>query len=86
MKNNEFLVRVKRYENDKEHILAAFYTDNLSEYIKIIDYMQLNDIALFLPGDDSIAEAYKNEIFVIEDFQILIASEISKTCLDIWVE
>lgn len=86
MKNNEFLVRVKGYEDGKEVMITAFYTDNLLEYIKTIDYMMTNEILLTLPDDESVAEEYKNESFVIDDFSISIASHISMTCLDIWVE
>lgn len=86
MKNNEFLVRVKGYEDGKEVMITAFKTDNLLEYIKIIDYMMTNDILLNIPKDESIAEEYKNESFVIKDFSVSIASNISITCLDIWVE
>lgn len=86
MKNNEFLVRVKGYEDGREVMITAFNTDNLLEYIKIIDYMMTNDILLDIPEDASVAEEYKNESFRIDDFSISIASHISMTCLDIWVK
>ena len=86
MKNNEFLVRVKGYKDGKEVMITAFRTDNLLEYIKTIDYMMTNDIFLDIPDDDSVAEEYQNESFIIDDFSSSIASNISLTCLDIWVK
>ena len=86
MKNNEFLVRVKGYKDGKEVMITAFRTDNLLEYIKTIDYMMTNDIFLDIPDDDSVAEEYQNKSFIIDDFSISIASNISLTCLDIWVK
>ena len=86
MKDNEFIVRVKSYNDDREVMVTSFTTNNLFEYIKIIDYLYTNEIPIKLPDDKYVVKEYRGYSFMILDFDVSIASDISTTCLDIWIE
>ena len=86
MKDNEFIVRVKSYNDDREVMVTSFTTNNLFEYIKIIDYLYTNEIPIKLPDDKYVVKEYRDDSFMILDFDVSIASDISTTCLDIWIE
>lgn len=87
--NNTFLVRLKGcFKNsDKEIMLKAYWTENITETIKLFDYMKKNDIPITNTAEDnSYYPEYDNEEFHIESIQFNFGGREVVPCLDIWVE
>lgn len=95
MKEN-FLIKIHTTsEEDKELLLTMFETSNITEYIKLFNYMKENNISLSILENLNNSLRIKDFIsfsneraFYIEDINFVINNigEKNFNYLDVWVE
>lgn len=84
--NNEFLIRLKAYVHTKEILLKAYTTKNVSEHIKIFNYMKENEIPMYIPEEDhSYYPQYDGEEVFINSITFTFGGKQAIPCLDVWV-
>ncbi len=73
---NEILIRLKDASNEN-NMLAAFYTNNPSEYLKMYYFCKKNDISLKVSESDIQG--------TIKDIEISFGGGDNIPCIDIWI-
>ena len=87
MVNNKFLVRLKTYNGKYDEMLAAYYTKNISETIKLFHFMKENDIGVTVPNrfGEKGATEYDGEEYGIEEILFSFGTDEIMPCLDVWI-
>lgn len=73
---NETLIRLKDVDN-KNSMLAAFYTNNPVEYLKMYHFCKKNDISLCLHNE--------NVEGSIEEIEVAFGGDENLPCIDVWI-
>ena len=84
---NGFLVRLWGMIDDKNLLLKSYETNNITETLKLFDYMEKNDIPIINKAEtNSIYPQYDNEEYYIYDITFNFGGHETVPCLDVWVE
>lgn len=76
--NDKTLIRLKNIK--EENMLAAFYTKNPSEFLKMYYFCKENDIPLSLNQFQEDVEG------TIEEIIVYFGDEETFPCIDVWIE
>lgn len=80
----EFLIKLL---SDKEGtFIKAFYSNNISELIKLYTFAKINQIPIKIPREDNFPCKYEGEEVFITDLSINFGGHESLTTLNIFVE
>lgn len=93
MNNNNFLIKLNGYSKNKNKnknediMLKAYWTENITETIKLFDYMKKNDIPITNTAEkNSYYPEYDDEEFYIDYIQFNFGGKEAVPCLEVWVE
>lgn len=83
---DKWLIRLKDCKND--YMIAAYYTINPEQQLKIFYFMKENDIPLSIPKDlDNENYKYNNkEAGSIYDIEVCFGNKHTYCCIDVWLE
>ena len=83
---NEFLIRLKAYDGMKELLLKSYFTKEITEHLKMFNYMEKHEIPIYIPKEnDSYYPQYDGTEVFINSITFTFGGKEAIPCLDVWV-
>ena len=83
---DKFLIRMMTYEDDKEVMIKAFFSENITELLNLYLVAKENDISIDIPTEEEGHSKYDGQEALVKEIRINFGGHESITCLNIYVD
>ena len=83
---DKFLIRMMTYEDDKEVMIKAFFSENITELLNLYLVAKENDISIDIPIEEEGHSKYDGQEALVKEIRISFGGHESITCLNIYVD
>ena len=83
---HEFLIKMMTFKNGKEKMIKTFYSNNITELLKLYLLAKEEDIQIDIPEENKGHSEYDGHEAYVDDIRITFGGKETITCLNIYVE